>query len=260
VVGAVVGAGGVARAGWGALADRAAPTAAESAAALAFWAPLPPASGATPEPCSPASLPGLLPEAPRGEPGLPRELDSLRVLFQLHRTYIVCEHPDGLFLLDQHNSHERWIYEQLRPAEVVSQALLMPVVLPLSPREEGLAEEFGPRLAALGFELAPFGSGRWILRGIPALLPLDEAEATVRELLSGAERNGVVVRQPDDDPIRRTIACHAAVRAGDVLSMDQMEQVVARLREARHPLTCPHGRPTGIMISMQELARRCLRA
>jgi DNA mismatch repair protein MutL len=247
---------GPAPGGWAAIPDRTAPTAAEAAAAMAFWAPLPPAPSAYPT----QELPGLLPTATPAAPGLPRELDGLRVLFQLQRTYIVCEHPDGLFLIDQHNSHERWLYEQLQPAQVVSQALLMPLVMPLSPREAGLAEEFGPRLAALGFELEPFGEGRWILRGIPALLPLDEAEATVRELLSGAERNGVVVRQPDDDPIRRTVACHAAVRAGDTLSVAQMEEVVARLRETRHPLTCPHGRPTGIMISMQELARRCLRA
>ncbi|MEB3328228.1 MAG: DNA mismatch repair endonuclease MutL [Candidatus Sericytochromatia bacterium] len=252
--------------GWGALPERATTSAAEAAAAMAFWAPLPPLEGDQPAadggPHAPAGgLPQGLPPAcfPEG-PGLPRELDGLRVLFQLQRTYIVCEHPEGLFLIDQHNSHERWLYEQLRPAGVVSQALLMPLVLPLSPREAGLAEEFGPRLAALGFDLEPFGEGRWILRGIPALLPLDAAEGTVRELLSGAERTGVVVRQPDDDPIRRTIACHAAVRAGDPLSMAQMEEVVARLRETRHPLTCPHGRPTGILISMQELARRCLRA
>ena len=67
-------------------------------------------------------------------------------------------------------------------------------------------------------------------------------------------------RMPDDDPIRRTIACHSAVKAGETLNREQMEQIIERLKETQHPLTCPHGRPTGIMISMNELARRCLRS
>ncbi|MFP5502065.1 MAG: hypothetical protein ACLGIN_06220, partial [Candidatus Sericytochromatia bacterium] len=80
------------------------------------------------------------------------------------------------------------------------------------------------------------------------------------ELPSRVESVGVVTRMPDDDPIRRTIACHSAVRAGDVLTTEQMEQIIERLKETKHPLTCPHGRPTGIMISMGELNRRCLRS
>ncbi|MDB5098837.1 MAG: mutL [Cyanobacteria bacterium RYN_339] len=192
--------------------------------------------------------------------GLPRELNGLRVIAQLHRTYILCEHPDGLFLLDQHNSHERWLYEQLGPVDVVSQELLMPIALTLNVTERAAAEEFQARLAELGFVVEPFGPDTWAVRAIPALLPLREAEATVRELLSRGEAVGVVSRQPDDDPLRRTIACHASVRAGDVLTHEQMEQIIERLKETRHPLTCPHGRPTGIMVSMAELNRRCLRS
>ena len=231
-----------------------APTSPEAAAAMALYA--------RPAPAPPATLPGLVRESGpgyAGQAGLPRELEGLRVIAQLHLTYILCEHPEGLFLIDQHNSHERWIYEQLGPVGVVSQELLLPQVLNLSPAEAGVASEVQARLAELGFTLEAFGGDRWILRAIPALLPLAEAERTVRELLSRSESVGVVVRQPDDDPIRRTIACHSAVRAGDVLTMAQMEQLVERLRETTHPLTCPHGRPTGIMISMKELARRCLR-
>jgi DNA mismatch repair protein MutL len=195
-----------------------------------------------------------------GASGLPRELDHLKVIAQLHKTYILCEHPDGLFLIDQHNSHERWLYEKLQPADVVSQELLMPMVLSLSPSEHGAAEEFQDRLQALGFGFEPFGSDAWVLRAIPALLPLKEAEKTVRELLSRAESVGVVTRTAEDDPIRRTIACHSAVKAGDILTVEQMNQIIERLKETQHPLTCPHGRPTGIMISMNELNRRCLRS
>ncbi|HEY9723335.1 MAG TPA: DNA mismatch repair endonuclease MutL [Oscillatoriaceae cyanobacterium] len=192
--------------------------------------------------------------------GLPRELDGLKVIAQLHRTYILAEHPDGLFLIDQHNSHERWIYEQLTPGAIVSQELLMPLVLTLSPGELAAAEEFAPRLAELGFGFEPFGPDAWVLRSLPALLPLREAEPTVRELLSRAEATGVVTRRPDDDPIRRTLACHSAIKAGETLTMERMAQLIERLKETRHPLTCPHGRPTGIMISLAELNRRCLRS
>lgn len=135
----------------------------------------------------------------------------------------------------------------------------MPVMMALSPTELGAADEFQDRFAELGFAFEPFDATTWALRAIPALLPLREAEDTVRELLSRAEKVGVVSRQAEDDPLRRTIACHSAVRAGDVLSHEQMEQIIQRLKETEHPLTCPHGRPTGIMISLAELNRRCLR-
>lgn len=228
------------------------PNAAETAAATALYRPAE---------APPFEMPSFFETASNYQaPGLPRELDQLKVIAQLHRTYIMCEHPDGLFLIDQHNSHERWLYEQLQPAGIVAQELLMPLVLTLTPSEMGVAAEYQERLQALGFGFEPFGKDAWVLRAIPALLPLGEAEKTLRELLSKVEKTGVVTRLPDDDPIRRTIACHSAVKAGEVLTREQMEQIIERLKETTHPLTCPHGRPTGIMISMNELNRRCLRS
>lgn len=237
------------------------PNAAETSAAMALYRPAA-QMGPTKEGAPPAvEMPSFF-ETPGTyqAPGLPRELDSLKVIAQLHRTYIMCEHPDGLFLIDQHNSHERWLYEQLSPAGIVSQELLMPVVLTLTPSELATAEEYQSRLHELGFSFEAFGKDAWVIRAIPALLPLGEAEKTVRELLSKVEKTGVVTRMPDDDPIRRTIACHSAVKAGETLTHQQMEQIIERLKETQHPLTCPHGRPTGIMISMNELNRRCLRS
>jgi DNA mismatch repair protein MutL len=230
------------------------PTPSQTAAAMAVYRPAEP-------PELSVAMPSFF-ETPGTyqAPGLPRELDNLKVIAQLHRTYIMCEHPDGLFLIDQHNSHERWLYEQLQPAGIVSQELLMPVVLTLKPSEMATAEEYQARLHELGFGFEPFGKDAWVIRAIPALLPLGEAEKTVRELLSKVETTGVVTRMPDDDPIRRTIACHSAVKAGETLSREQMEQIIERLKETKHPLTCPHGRPTGIMIAMSELNRRCLRS
>ncbi|MNS08959.1 DNA mismatch repair protein MutL [compost metagenome] len=230
-----------------------APDAAQLAAATAFYRP----AEAPPMP----EMPSFFETAGAySAPGLPRELDQLKVIAQLHRTYIMCEHPEGLFLIDQHNSHERWLYEQLAPAGIVSQELLMPLVLTLTPSEMATAEEYQARLQALGFGFEPFGRDAWVLRALPALLPLKEAEKTVRELLSKVEATGVVTRLPDDDPIRRTIACHSAIKAGETLTHEQMQQIIERLKETQHPLTCPHGRPTGIMISMTELNRRCLRS
>jgi DNA mismatch repair protein MutL len=239
----------------------AAPDAAYNAAAMAMYQPAQAPAAPLGIPEAPAGMPSFFETSAAYTPGgLPRELDQLKVISQLHRTYIMCEHPDGLFLIDQHNSHERWLYEQLAPAGIVSQELLMPMVLTLTPTEMGVAQEVQSQLQALGFGFEPFGKDAWVLRALPALLPLKEAEKTVRELLSKQESTGVVTRMPDDDPIRRTIACHSAIKAGETLSHEQMAQIIERLKETKHPLTCPHGRPTGIMISMNELNRRCLRA
>jgi len=178
----------------------------------------------------------------------------------LHDTFIMLDHPDGLYLLDQHNSHERYLYEHLTPANVVSQALLLPHPLALTPAEEEALTDHLPHLAALGFELEPFGEGTWVIRAVPGILPMTEAEQTIRDLLGKAAEARFVSPTNKEDKWRVTIACHSATRAGDSLTIEQMKRIVALWRQCEQPFTCPHGRPTGFLLSMTELQRRCLRS
>lgn len=185
--------------------------------------------------------------------------DQLRVIGQLHDTFIMLDHPDGLYLLDQHNSHERYMYENLTPANLTSQELLMPLTLDLTPAErEALADHLKP-LTELGFVIEPFGEDTWAIRAVPGFLPMTEAEETIRELLGKAAEARFVSPTNKGDKWRVTIACHSSTRAGDRLTMAQMQRIVELWRKCEQPFTCPHGRPTGFLLSMNELQRRCLR-
>jgi DNA mismatch repair protein MutL len=185
--------------------------------------------------------------------------DSLRILGQLQNTYIVLEHPEGLYLLDQHNSHERYLYEQLLPAEPISQELLLPVPLSLSHAEQAVLEENGSKLEALGFRLEPFGEATWAIRAVPSILPVTEAEEVIRDMLGRGCETRFVSPKNKDDAWRVSIACHSATRAGDRLNEEQMQRILALWRKCDQPFTCPHGRPTGFLMPMNELNRRCLR-
>ncbi|HEY9855844.1 MAG TPA: DNA mismatch repair endonuclease MutL [Stenomitos sp.] len=185
--------------------------------------------------------------------------DQIRIIGQLHDTFIMLDHPDGLYLLDQHNSHERYMYENLTPANLTSQELLMPLTLDLAPAErEALTDHLGP-LTDLGFVIEPFGEDTWAIRAVPGFLPMTEAEEAIRELLGKAAEARFVSPTNKEDKWRVTIACHSSTRAGDRLTMEQMQRIVELWRKCEQPFTCPHGRPTGFLIPMTELQRRCLR-
>jgi DNA mismatch repair protein MutL len=185
--------------------------------------------------------------------------DALRIIGQLQNTYIVLEHPDGLYLLDQHNSHERYLYEQLLPAEPISQELLLPVPLTLSHAELSVLEENLSKLEALGFRLEPFGEATWAVRAVPSILPITEAEEVIRDMLGRGCESRFVSPKNKDDAWRVSIACHSATRAGDRLNEEQMQRILSLWRKCEQPFTCPHGRPTGFLMPMNELNRRCLR-
>jgi DNA mismatch repair protein MutL len=238
------------------------PSEAETAAALEAYRPVqkPAFTVSEPRPVYQAPLPTAAP--PVTATGRKDEFpwDEVRVVGQLHDTFIMLDHPDGLYLLDQHNSHERYLYEHLTPANVVSQALLLPHPLALTPAEEEALTDHLPHLAALGFELEPFGEGTWVIRAVPGILPMTEAEQTIRDLLGKAAEARFVSPTNKEDKWRVTIACHSATRAGDSLTIEQMKRIVALWRQCEQPFTCPHGRPTGFLLSMTELQRRCLRS
>ena len=185
--------------------------------------------------------------------------DQLRIVGQLDRTFILLEHPDGLYMLDQHNAHERYLYEHMKPAEVKSQELLLPRVMQLRPETSEALRDHASRLNDLGYRLEPMDDTTWAIRGVPAILTLEEAEAAIHDLLGDAAEARFVSPVNREDRWRITIACHGATRAGDVLDQEQMKRVVGYWRDCQQPFTCPHGRPTGFLIPRGELKRRVLR-
>jgi DNA mismatch repair protein MutL len=195
--------------------------------------------------------------APQAVPATPsRALPVLRVIGQMGGTYIIAEGPDGMYLIDQHAAHERVLYErfwrqrQERTPEV--QGLLEPLSLELSPRQRTLIAEQAEPLAAHGFEIEPFGDGACVLRALPRSLAGGDVRQAVVEFLDLMFEEGEGDRR---DRVAMSLACHAAVRAGKTLSVEEMRELTRQLEESETPNTCPHGRPTMIHLSADTLAR-----
>jgi len=173
----------------------------------------------------------------------------------------VCEAEGELVLLDQHAAHERIAFQRLREAHAANrprtQRLLFPRSVELAPAEAAAAVEHAAALAALGFELSPFGGATWALGAAPADLRDDDVESTLRELLAELAETSLS-RAADSrlDALFATVACHSVVRAGDTLSPDEARALLAGLDGVDFKAHCPHGRPVLLRISLAEIARR----
>ena len=196
--------------------------------------------------------------APAG-PARPRTLPLLRVVGQVGASYIVAEGPAGLYLIDQHAAHERILYEQFMAEQAaqapVAQYTLDAQALTLAPDDARLLEENLPLLQPLGFELDSFGPNTFRIRALPAILANQEPTAVLTELLSDLRAG----RAPGQDSIEKRLIIRvckqAAVKAGQILSIEQMQGLIRQLERCESPLTCPHGRPTLIHMSSDALAR-----
>ncbi|MBI4286665.1 MAG: DNA mismatch repair endonuclease MutL [Chloroflexi bacterium] len=197
------------------------------------------------------SRPAASPAAP--SPTMLTSLPILRVLGQLAHNYIVAEGPDGLYLIDQHAAHERVLFEELKAersaGRVAVQGLLTPATFEVSPRQAEALQERGTALADLGFDVAPFGDRTYLVRTVPAMLREKDWASTLRELLD---------TPADTDWAERliiTVACHAAIRAGQSLTDEAMRALLRQLEATALPHTCPHGRPTMLHLTTGQLAR-----
>ena len=197
---------------------------------------------------------------------LPRFAD-LRVLGQAMNGYIVTESKDGLVLIDQHAAHERVRFERLRAqaaTTISSQQLLVPAVVELDPAALAALESHAEDLRAGGFEIDSFGQGRVVLRALPASLDVStDAEVLLADLAREFGELGPAGRQERvlaaRDTLLARVACHGAVRVGDPLTLEEMQQLVADLDTIPFAATCPHGRPLVAPISRSEIERRVLR-
>ncbi len=214
----------------------------------------------TPEPRLPTSLrpsPGQMAlEVQRTEEIAPsKNIPPLRVLGQLGLTYIIAEGPEGMYLIDQHAAHERVLYERLlgerAKMAVSSQSLLEPLSLDLSPEEAAIVEENLDTLRSWGFDLEPFGGQTYLLRAVPAILKEGDLSQAMREVIDEASRQAG--RWEEEFVI--SLACHGAVRAGQTMSEGEMRELVRQLEKTNSPRTCPHGRPTMIHLSAEQLQK-----
>ncbi|HML87070.1 MAG TPA: DNA mismatch repair endonuclease MutL [Methylomusa anaerophila] len=178
-------------------------------------------------------------------------------LGQIDSCYIIAQGDDGLYIIDQHAAHERIMYERLGRAagRIPSQQLLVPVFLEFSSSDCDIIAEHKPLFYDLGFTLEQTGPDTMRLEETPADIPVDEAEPIIRQVLSLMQN----MHQPTPETLRHSYlqiaACRAAIKAGDLLNMRQMQALLTELGSIQFPYTCPHGRPTTIRVSFAELAK-----
>jgi DNA mismatch repair protein MutL len=215
----------------------------DTAGFRASGAPVDPGIGAlTPSP--------LLNAAPALEGG---------IFWQLHNTFILTQIRGALVIVDQHNSHKRILYDQGKRAiaeqNVPIQQLLFPTTLDLTPDELAVFEVHRGDLEKIGFLTEAFGGNTVLVRGIPSGLRNWNDGALLRDMLGDLGDGGRAHSDPRD-AILASMSCHGAIRAGERLTLPEMQALMDQLFATELPYSCPHGRPTLVRIGLPELERR----
>jgi DNA mismatch repair protein MutL len=165
-----------------------------------------------------------------------------------------------LVLIDQHAAHERVAFERLRAeyraGAIERQPLLLAAVVTLEPgRAEAIAAA-QDRLAALGFDVEPFGEHRFLVRALPALLGADDPQLLLEDLADGLEEVGS--HHSADDAVEEIlgrIACHSVIRVGRTLAPPEVDALLAALEGLAYATNCPHGRPVSVEFTRGQVER-----
>jgi DNA mismatch repair protein MutL len=191
--------------------------------------------------------------------------DNLRpTAIQVHNRYLIAETDEGMVVIDQHALHERILYEQVREKVLTgaleSQRLLVPEPVDLGPAEAAAILSASETLARLGVQVEPFGGGTVLITSYPAMLanfrPVEVLRELVDKLLSDTrapERRDLL------DELLHTISCKAAIKAGDRLSQEEILALVEQRQCYADSHHCPHGRPTSLVFTREELDRQFMR-
>jgi len=182
---------------------------------------------------------------------------KLNPLAQILNTYIVAQNASKLVLIDQHAAHERILFDKMKSKDFLrSQNLLIPETIELKPHELEMLEGYLEVFSQFGFDIEPFGRDSFLIRAVPHIVsssnPKELFLGIVSELLSFGKSSQI---EKLKDKMRALLACHGAVKAGDPLSMEEAKKLLLQLEQTENPSTCPHGRPTMVEISKDELER-----
>ncbi len=200
-------------------------------------------------------------QEPVAPPAVFRAANAASNALQVHNRYLVVETDAGIEVIDQHALHERILYEQIRDkvlgGALESQKLLVPEPVDLAATEAAAVLEHSELLAQLGVEVQPFGGETVLVASYPAMLanlsPAEVLRELVEKLLSGGKRP-----EPRDllDDLLHMIACKAAVKFGDRLTPEEIDALLAQRHLVQDQHHCPHGRPTALVFTREDLDRQ----
>lgn len=190
-----------------------------------------------------------------------KQTDEIVPLAQMDNSYILCQQGKTLVVMDQHAAHERIRYtellEQYEQKQKTTQPLLTPAQCDFSPAEINVLESNAELFSGMGFEIEPFGGSTYAIYGVPSSLVQEDPAALVRGIIDDLENNAVKgdLQQRKERALTYA-ACRSAVKFGDPLSMEEMKALCKRLMELDLPYTCPHGRPTMVTMTFDELEKK----
>ena len=189
---------------------------------------------------------------------LPDFTPSFRIIGQLWGSYIICETEEELILIDQHAAHERLIYEKIKQLyeedRPQTQELLTPILLEISPTEIEIFEEILPHLEKMGFSLEPFGERTYLVRAVPGLLIKKDIRSLLEKVLTDLQFIRPLHLSEIVSELLKSMACHLAVRANDILSLKEMEYLIKEIKSLKI-LHCPHGRPFYKIFTKEEIKK-----
>ncbi|MDD2581627.1 MAG: DNA mismatch repair endonuclease MutL [Desulfuromonadaceae bacterium] len=221
---------------------------------------------ASEEPSAPPERDTMISETPtpfqsdRPPVGSADYFSSLSIIGQFHSEYILCQSDAELVIIDQHAASERVAYQilkqQCRGGGIESQRLLFPVTVELSFSEVAAANRFSQDLAAIGFELEPFGGTTIIVSSVPRLVASRDPILLIRDILADLERFGTSTAFNDVlESLLSRIACHSVIRGTHPLEGQQIKELLHRMDRTDFAASCPHGRPVSHVVSLIELQK-----
>jgi DNA mismatch repair protein MutL len=190
----------------------------------------------------------------------PKNFGQLRFLAQVRLTFLVCEGQDGLYIIDQHAAAERVAFSKLlaqyRARSLAAQALLFPVMVDVLPKEVEVVEQQLDTFKALGLDVRVRGTDRVSVHSTPRLLSRASPERLVRDLLTEMTRQGGRGFSSAIEQSIALMACHGSLRAGEALTAQQAQALLASLDEVDMSAHCTHGRPVVAVTRFHDLERQ----
>ncbi|MBQ6477329.1 MAG: DNA mismatch repair endonuclease MutL [Bacilli bacterium] len=184
-------------------------------------------------------------------------IKKMDVVGNIFMTYILCQNEDGFYLVDQHAAAERINYEKIldrinnEKLQVID--LLTPIKIELTPNDYIKVVNKLDILKDMGINVEEFGDNTFVVRSHPMWIDTDRSEASIRDIFDIIVEHGDFSEEKFIDTVVMTIACHSSVKAHEYVSIDDMQWIVDNVRYCNNPFTCPHGRPTIITYTKEEL-------
>jgi len=191
---------------------------------------------------------------------------DLKIIGLMLGLYVVAEGLNGIVLIDQHAAHERVLFEQMlervAKEEILSQGLLVPISLQLPPTQSDFLRQNLDSLQAVGLGVASLGGNSFMIDALPPMIKTQHIEDFFRTMLVDLMEAGGETRRErklSEEIVAKTV-CRHAVKANDILGRAELEKLIVDLHKCDLPYTCPHGRPTMILLSRDELEKKFGRA